>query len=311
MDATSTRKSPSWQARLLSQSIRALVRRRNWGDERQLARRARLLFGSPPIYRSVVTIGVAIEPFRDEGIDAEWLTPSNAQQGVIFYVHGGGFVSCSRKTHRPLTSALARHAQCRVLSVDYRLAPENRFPNAIDDVVSAYEWMLRSGVDPSSVAFAGDSAGGNLALSLALRLRDARRPMPSSIVVFSPWTDLAGSGQSIKSNDGRCAMFRTENISQFGQAYLGKFSADSPKASPMYANLAGLPPVLFHVGSTELLLDDSRVMHQRLIEAGGESHMEVFNDLPHGWQMLAPFVPESTQSLKSAAAFIQKNFQIS
>lgn len=242
---------------------------------------------------------------------AEWLTPSSPERGVIFYVHGGGFVACSAETHRPVTAGLARISRRRVFSVEYRRAPEHRYPAAIDDVIDAYEWLLSTRVSPSEIAIAGDSAGGNLVLSLAIRLRDGGSPLPACIVAFSPWTDLVGTGASIRSNDGRCAMFKPENIEQFARAYLGHPAEKSPETSPVYAHHGGLPPVLFHVGSTELLLDDSRIMHRRIVDAGGESHITIFDDVPHGWQMLAPFVPEATRSLREAADFIEKKLQIS
>lgn len=300
--------NPSLSARVFSTFIRAFIRRRDWGDEQHLAARARRLFGAPAIYRPIATRDVSVEPATGR---AEWITPSNPEPGVIFYVHGGGFVACSKETHRPVTARLARLSKRRVLSIDYRLAPEHRYPAAIDDVMNAYERLLSTGVSSSQIAVAGDSAGGNLVLSLVIRLRDSHRPLPACIVVFSPWTDLAGTGESIMSNDGHCAMFRPENMDQFARAYLGRGEAMLADASPMHADAHGLPPVLFHVGSTELLLDDSKVMHRRILDAGGESHLAVFDDVPHGWQMLSPFVPEATRSLKEAADFIEKKLQIS
>jgi len=223
---------------------------------------------------------------------------------VVFYVHGGGFVSCSAGTHRPITAALARATRRRVFSVEYRLAPEHRFPAAHVDVLAAYEWLLATGVSSTEVALAGDSAGGNLVLALAVRLRDERRPAAACVVAFSPWVDLGGTGASIRSNDGRCAMFRPGNIGDFAAAALGSVAADTPAASPMYADLRGLPPVLLHVGSTELLLDDARRTHERIRAGGGTSRMEVYEDVAHCWQMLAPLVPEATASVRDAAAFI-------
>jgi len=303
--------SPSIQARFFSGLIRALIRRRDWGDEQHLARRARKLFGAPPVYRGVHVVGLDVERISEPDVRAEWISVRDPRPGIVLYVHGGGFVACSAKTHRPVTSALARMTKRRVLSVDYRLAPEARYPGAIDDVMRAYQWLVAQGHDPSTIACAGDFAGGNLVLSLAIRLRDKEMPLPACVVAFSPWTDLTGSTGSLKSNDGRCAMFRPENIEQFARAYLGRDADRSADASPMFADLSGLPPVLFHVGSTELLLDDSRLMHDGIVSSGGESQLEVFEDVPHGWQMLHPLVPEAKRSLKGASAFIEKNLQIS
>jgi acetyl esterase/lipase len=222
----------------------------------------------------------------------------------VLYVHGGGYVSCSPATHRPVTAALARLTGRRVLSVDYRLAPEHRYPAALDDVVAAYRWLLASGVPAASVAVAGDSAGGGLALALAARARAEGLPAPACVVAFSPWTDLAGTGASVTANDGRCAMFRPENVAQFAAAYLGGASPHDPGASPLRADPAGFPPTLLQVGSTELLLDDARAMHERLVAAGRESRLEVYPEMMHGWQLLVGLVPEAGAALRGAARFI-------
>jgi acetyl esterase/lipase len=240
-------------------------------------------------------------------VRGEWLTPAAPLPGAIFYVHGGGFVSCSSATHRPVAAAVARSSRRPVLSIDYRLAPEHPFPAASADVLAAYDRLLASGLSPRAVALAGDSAGGNLALGLALHLRDLGRPRPACVVLFSPWTDLTAAGPSAKSNDGPDVMFRYENLPDFAAVYLNGAPAGAPPASPLYADLAGLPPVLLHVGSTEILLDDARRLHTRLLAAGGSSQLDVFQDVPHCWQMLVPWVPEASASLSAAGAFLAKH----
>ncbi|MBA3271398.1 MAG: alpha/beta hydrolase, partial [Acidobacteria bacterium] len=243
-------------------------------------------------------------------VQGEWLIPDAPIPGVVFYVHGGGFVACSAATHRPITAALAHLTRCRVFSVEYRLAPEHRFPAAHDDVLAAYEWLLSTGTTSSGVALAGDSAGGNLVLALAVRLRDQSLPAPACVVAFSPWSDLAGTGASVQSNDGRCAMFRSENIVDFAAATLGAAPPSAPAVSPVYADLHGLPSALLHVGSTELLLDDARRVHEGIRAAGGASRLEIYADVPHCWQMLVPFVPEARRSLRDAAAFITQSIGV-
>lgn len=234
----------------------------------------------------------------------EWLHPPHLRPGVIFYVHGGGFVSCSAATHRPIAAALARLTQRRVFSVDYRLAPEARLPAAHEDVMAAYELVMTSGVHASEIALAGDSAGGNLVLSLAVQLRDRGATAPACVAAFSPWTDLTGRSPSVRTNAGRCAMFYPENLQDFAAAALGSQPPDAPDVSPVYADLHDLPPVLLHVGSTELLLDDARRIHDGIRRSNGECVLRVFDDVPHCWQMLYPFVPEATASLRQTAAFI-------
>jgi acetyl esterase/lipase len=300
---------PSWQARGASAILRWFVRQRRWGkDARGVARRARLIFGAPRPYQWLRTRGLSVRPVNDACVRGEWLEPPGAGDDVIFYLHGGGFVSCSAATQRPVTAALARLTRSRVFSLDYRLAPEHRYPAALDDAVAAYEWLLARGANASAISLAGDSAGGGLVLGCLLRLRDAGLALPACAVCFSPWTDLAGAGASVRANDGRCAMFRTENIEEFAAAYLpARASPRDPYASPAHAgDWRGLPPLLLQVGSTEILLDDARGIHDKIRAAGGTSRLEIYEDLPHGWQMLDGLMPEARDALRQAASFIRE-----
>ncbi len=282
------------------------MRRATWGDERALVARARRVFGPPRPWRWLRARHVRISPLRDDRIRGEWIVADRSERGVVLYVHGGGYVACSATTHRPITAGLARRAHRRILALDYRLAPEHRFPAALDDTVAAYRWLLDQGVSPRSLVLAGDSAGGGLVLATLVRLRDEGMPLPSCAVCFSPWTDLAGTGTSLQLNDGRCAMFRPRNIPDFARAYLGPASPLNPYASPVYADLRGLPPLLLQVESTELLLDDARRVHDRVREVGGVSRLEVVDGVFHGWQMLDGLVPEATQALDQASAFMNE-----
>jgi monoterpene epsilon-lactone hydrolase len=236
---------PSLPARLFSAYSRAVIRRERWGgDERSVARRARLLFGTPTPLRWARIRGVRAVKVHEGGARGEWIVPARAggdEAGarVVLYLHGGGYVSCSPSTHRPITAALARLTGSRVFAPDYRLAPEHRYPAALDDALAAYRWLLGEGVAPAFISIAGDSAGGGLALAVLLRARDEGLPMPAAAVCFSPWTDLAGTGRSVRANDGRCAMFRTPNFKEFAPAYLGAASPFDPYASPAHA--ADLP----------------------------------------------------------------------
>ncbi len=301
---------PSWQAGVMNQAVRALVRRRDWGDDAALVRRARVLFGAPPLYRSLAAWGVQLTRARGGAVRGEWLRPRTAEPGVVLYVHGGGFVACSPATHRPITAALARFSRRPVFAAEYRLAPEHRFPAAVEDVLATYDWLLADGARGQPIALAGDSAGGNLVLGLAGRLRDLGRPPPACLVALSPWTDLAGAGPSARANDGRDPMFRFENLAAFAAVYLAGQPAQSPDVSPVYADLSGLPPLLLHVGSTEILLDDSQRVHESIQRAGGWSRLEVYDGLAHGWQMLVPLVPEATASLRDAARFMALHLAI-
>ncbi|MDQ6787714.1 MAG: alpha/beta hydrolase [Acidobacteriota bacterium] len=298
---------PSLQARFFNRAVRLLIKRQRWGrDEKATARRARRLFGSPKPLRWFYTLGLHLQSVNEKGVRGEWIQMKQSEQSVILYIHGGGFVSCSAETHRPITVALARMTRFRVFSSDYRLAPEHRFPSALDDVFAGYRWLLEQNIPASKISLAGDSAGGGLVLGLLLRLRDAGLPLPACAVCFSPWSDLAGTGDSVRANANLCAMFYAENIHEFAAAYLGKTSTLNPQASPVFADFHDLPPILFQVGSTEILLDDSRRIHKKIQASGGTSELEIYDDVFHCWQMLNGFVPEARTALRQAAEFIRR-----
>jgi acetyl esterase/lipase len=293
----------SWLVRAHGFVVRWVVRRRSWGDERSLTRRARFIFGAPILYRSLVSRGVRRVPCASGSVRGEWLIPRASRPGIVLFVHGGGFVSCSAATHRPIAAALARLSGHNVFSLDYRLAPEHRFPAALEDVLAAYAWLTAEAAPRQRIVLAGDSAGGNLVIAAAMRLRDLHQTPPAGLVVFSPWTDLAGTGASARGNDGRDVMFHLENLAEFASAYLGRPAHEVPDASPAMGELSGLPPILLHVGADEILLDDAVRIHDAVQRGGGISRLTIYEDVAHGWQMLAPFVPEATASLREAAAF--------
>ncbi|HZI18986.1 MAG TPA: alpha/beta hydrolase fold domain-containing protein [Pyrinomonadaceae bacterium] len=305
---------PSWQARIINGYFRAVIRRRHWGDELSVARRARRHFGTPGALQKLRSFGVRVSAVSEGGVRGEWVEPPEPEGGAILYFHGGGYVAGSAAGNRPITAALARLARRRVFSLDYRLAPEHRYPAALDDALAAYRALLDGALGggrlpASTIALAGDSAGGGLALALLLRARDEGLPAPGCAVCFSPWTDLSGSGESVRANDGRCVFLRPENCAEFAGAYLAGASPLDPYASPVFGDLRGLPPVLLQVGSTELLLDDARRVHEKIGEAGGLSELEVYDDVAHCWQMLDGFVPEARTALRSAARFVGQHLR--
>lgn len=248
-----------------------------------------------------------IEPVENRETRGEWLrTKTSDDSRAIFYIHGGGFVSCSAKTHRPITGALARKTGFPVFSTNYRLAPEHRFPAAIEDVTKSYLWLLEQ-PNQDNIAIGGDSAGGGLVLSLLLDIREKGLPMPKCAVCFSPWTDLTASGNSFHTNADKDAMFYQENMEEFATAYVSDVPTSDWRVSPLFADYHGLPPIMFQAGSTEMLLDDSRRIHEQITNIGGVSELKVFENVPHGWQMLYGFVPEADKSLSLAAEFIKRN----
>ncbi|MBI3637772.1 MAG: alpha/beta hydrolase [Candidatus Rokubacteria bacterium] len=298
--------TPSWQARCVKVAIRMRMRHRDWGDDRALARRARRVFGAPRPLQWLGTRGVRIHPIADGRVRGEWVTVDEPDPGTIVYFHGGGYVAGAAARWRPITAGLARRARRRVLALDYRLAPEHRFPAALDDAVHAYRWLLEHGDAPRAVALAGDSAGGGLVLATLLRLRDEGVPLPACAVCFSPFTDLAATDESLRQNEGRCPTFYARNMGEFARVYLGAASRRDPYASPVFGDFAGLPPMLLQVASNELLLDDARRVHEKVRNAGGHSELTVFDELFHVWQMLDGVVPEAGAALDQAAAFLSR-----
>ena len=234
--------------------------------------------------------------------------PGCTESQLIIYYHGGGFLFGSSRSHRVIASNLARAANCRVLAVDYRLAPENPAPAAQEDAMIAYRWALEKGYDPKSVALCGDSAGGNLALSVAVRARDKGIPQPASIMLMSPWLDPEFSGESHKEH-AYAPPLSPELVELFTSAYAGALDRKSPQVTPFYEDFTGLAPVLLHVGSREMLRDDSIRVANKLGIAGVETTLKIFEGMTHSWQLFAPMLDEGMASIEEAAAFMKAKFE--
>jgi acetyl esterase/lipase len=309
----SIRTRASWQARLTGAVIRLRIRRRNWGaDADAVARRARRVFGALGPWAERCSRGLEVTRLDLLPVPAERVAPAGSRDeaGVVLYLHGGGYVACSPLHHRPIIARLARATARPVVAPDYRLAPETRYPAALHDACASYRWLLDRGIAPTRIAIAGDSAGGGLTLGVLLHARDHGWPAPACAVVFSPWTDMTGALPSVRGNDGRCSMFRPENINQFASAYLGSTPPTDPYASPVLADLAGLPPLLVQVGAEELLLDDSRELVTRVKARGGDATLEIYpSGVFHCWQMLDGIVPEAREALESAARFMRMRME--
>jgi len=238
------------------------------------------------------------------GVSGEWSFVEGVAAPVILYLHGGGYISASPGAYRGVTSTLANNG-FRVFCPDYRLAPEAQFPLQIEDALSVYRGLLERGIQPSQLAIAGDSAGGNLALALCIKLREARLPQPSALVLFSPCVDWSASGNSVQSNSARCCLYTKQAILDVATMYLGDASPEDPLASPLYASLEGLPPMLIHVGENEVLLDDSLRLADKAKQAGTEVEVRVWPTVPHVWQLSHRVIPEGRQSLEAGAIFLK------
>ncbi|TCF97248.1 alpha/beta hydrolase [Paraburkholderia strydomiana] len=273
------------------EKARALTAKRAWSPDVPRGWRLRELDGADG------------KPLRGEWIERSG-EPAIGARPTVLYLHGGGYYFCSPRTHRSIVFGLATRANAPVFSLDYRLAPEHRFPAALDDATAAYRHLIAEGTAPESIVIAGDSAGGGLALATLVALRDAGDPLPAGAVLFSPWTDLAATGASIVDNDGADPMFSGPAIAKAAKVYLGDMPATHPYASPVYADLRGLPPLFIMAGSTEVLLDDSRRVAANARAAGVDCELEVWKKMPHVWPIFAPFIPEANWALDRAAAFI-------
>jgi monoterpene epsilon-lactone hydrolase len=246
------------------------------------------------------------------GVDGKWISPANASEDkAILYFHGGGFRIGSVSSHRDLIAQIALASGCRVLAINYRLAPEHRFPAALDDAIAAYGWMLDCGLKSANVALAGDSAGGNLVLATMLALRERRLPLPVSAVLMSPWTDLAATGASYVSRAEADPIHQRPMILALARNYLGgQGDPYDPLASPLYADPGGLPPLLIQVGDRETVLDDSVMFAELARAAGVDVDLQVWDGMIHVFQMFGTELPEAHQAIVSIAEFLNRHLHI-
>lgn len=293
----------SWQARVLNVLIRVQVKRRLRGDPGLARARAILGRGTLP-----APAGATYRTSTLGGIPGEWVTRARTTGSapVLLYLHGGGYFACSPRTHRPITASFA-NAGFDVFVPDYRLAPEHPYPAAVDDAETVWEALLAAGHDATTLTIAGDFAGGGLALALMIRLRDGGSALPAAAVLFSPWTDLAATGDSLRTNARRDPMFRPQGVPSVAAWYLNGADPRTPEASPLYATLGGLPPLYIEVGEREVLRDDSTRLAARAQAEGVSVTLTIWPVVPHVWQLACAFVPEGRQSLRRAAAFLHQH----
>jgi acetyl esterase/lipase len=277
--------------------------------------------------------GVGIHPEKIAGRYGEWIVPSGTSplpagcgdrplpagtetsrmnggvgkdfQPVVLYFHGGSYIMGSAQTHRLLASELARVSQSPIYLSNYRLAPENPFPAAVEDACAVYRELLGRGYTPQQICLAGDSAGGGLTMAALVALRDAGDPLPAAAAVLSPWTDLAATGETLRTREGVDPLFHAWYVPHWATYYVGKNDPRNPLISPVFADLHGLPPVLIQVGDCEILLSDSTRLHENLLKAGSPSTLKVWDGMWHVFQAFAEFLPESCQALNEIAQFLR------
>ncbi len=289
------------QLAVVRQSLAALaaLEPRSLQEIRASYDKAGLAFGLPE--------RVTVSQVKAGGVPAEWVAPASAAgAGVLLYLHGGGFTLGSLDSHRNLAANIALAWKGRVLLVDYRCAPEHPFPAAVDDTLSAYRWLVETGNDPKSLAVAGDSAGGGLTVSTLVAARDAGLALPAAAVCISPWANLENKGPSYAAQAGADPIVRHADLERWAEVYLGKITPrKAPLASPVHAELKGLPPFLIQTGGAEVLLSDSHLLAERLKKAGVSVDLDVWPDMIHVWHWFAPILSEGQAAINKLARFVR------
>jgi epsilon-lactone hydrolase len=248
---------------------------------------------------------VKAEKIEIAGIQAEWIIPlkSNDKQ-IILYLHGGGYVTGSIETYRMLCGLLASHTGAKVLVLEYRLAPENPFPAALDDSLMVYRWLLEQGYSPSNIIIAGDSAGGGLSMATVLALTDKNQPLPAAVVCLSPWADLLLKNETHVTKAKAEAMLTTGVLREWALSYTSESNFSNPLVSPVYADFHGFPPLLIQVGTDEILLGDSILLAEKAKADGVQVELKVWEGMWHVWHLLGDLVPESKLAFEEIRQFV-------
>jgi len=249
---------------------------------------------------------VKCEAVSAGGVPAEWIVPPGAAgDRVILYLHGGGYVMGSINTHRAMIARIARASEAKALALNYRMAPEDPFPTAVDDATAAYRWLLAQGYKPGKIVISGDSAGGGLTLATLLALRDAGTPLPAAAVPISPWADLEGTGASVETRAAADPMVDKAGLLRMAGMYAGDSDPKNPLISPIYGDYKGLPPMLIQVGDAEILLDDATRVAERARSAGVKVELEAWPEMFHVWHVFAKILPEGQQAIDRIGEYVR------
>ncbi len=248
---------------------------------------------------------VHFAPLSIGKLSAAWVhAPGCSRDRVILFFHGGGYISGSFHSHQDLIGRLAKATGCDILAVDYRLAPEHPFPAALEDALLSYDYLRKQKISPANIFVAGTSAGGGLALSLLLKLLDRREVLPRGAICICPWVDLALTGKTLKSNEGK-DLIHEKNIKRAASVYLAGHNPKDPLASPLYGNLEGLPPLLIHTGMREVFLDEIEQFAKKAKESGVKVELQKFEEMIHTWHLFAAMVPEGQKALEKIGEFVR------
>ena len=250
--------------------------------------------------------GVTYEDVDAGGVPAQWTIPeAGADDRVILYVHGGGYVVCSVASHSRLVGHIATAVGCRALSVEYRLAPEHPHPAAVTDSTAAYRWLLDQGVAPERIAIAGDSAGGGLTVATLLKIRADGLPQPAAAVPISPWVDLEGTGETMDTHADLDLMCSRDGLKIMADHFLGGRDARDPLAAPLHADLTGLAPLYIQVGGHETLLSDATRLAAKAAAAGVDVRLDVFPEMQHVFQLMAGRAPEADEAVARIGGWLR------
>lgn len=250
---------------------------------------------------------VKFKPVDIGGLSGEWCIPERMRypHKVLLYLHGGGYASCSVHSHRGLIGKLSAECGMTALGINYRLAPENPYPAALDDALAAYTWLLeQERYAPEDIVVMGDSAGGGLTLCLLLKLRELGMTQPMGAVLLSPWTDLSASGETMTTHAERDPLLPPDRIKEWGLWYAGSQPLTHPLISPVFAELHDLAPMLLHVGTDEVLLSDSTRVAKKAQNAGTYVELDIWNGMPHVWHMVWRYIPEAQEAIAKIAVFV-------
>jgi len=244
-------------------------------------------------------------------IPGQWVIPKDAESSsALLYLHGGGYVMGSSDTHRKMVGHLANAIGIRAFVADYRLAPEHPYPAAVRDAVAAFRGLLADGIRPNRIVVGGDSAGGGLTIAMLLSLRDDGRPLPAAAMLLSPWTDLAFTGESLESREQTDVTVTAAGARKMAEYYLGSAKVRAPLASPLYADLRGMPPTRIQVGADEILLDDSVRMAEKLKNSRVDVTIEVFPEMQHVFQFGAGTLPEADDAIARLGEFARRHLGV-
>jgi acetyl esterase/lipase len=249
---------------------------------------------------------VSVQKVEANGVPAEWtITPGADASAAILYLHGGGYVICSLDSHRHLAAEVGRASGTRTLAIDYRLAPEHRFPAPVEDTLAAYRYLLDSGIRPERIALAGDSAGGGLAVAAMLAIREAGMALPACGWCISPWVDMEALGASFVDRAEADPTVQKATIEMMADWYLGDADPRHPHAAPLYGDLRGLPPLLIQVGAAETLLDDSVALARKAGASDVRVDLQIWPEMIHIWHLYFPVLSAGRRAIAAGGSFVR------